>query len=165
MRLVTVPIDKIRQYPGNPRFITYESVEAVKESIRQTGYISPIVIDEINIILCGHTRLRALYQLGYTDVDCIRVEGLTAEQKRKFRLLDNKTAELAAWDFDRLREELDGLDFGDFDFWSKELERMADKALEESEPENDLVVCPRCGKIVSGLVGDGQAEEQTWTRD
>ena len=151
MKLVKLPIEKIRQYENNPRFITDESVEAVVESIRQTDYISPIIIDENNVVLAGHTRLKSLYQLGTKEVECVQVDGLTEEQKKKFRLLDNKTAEIATWDYDRLKEELDGLDFGNFDYWSKELEKMGDKMIEENqEPEIKVIKCPRCGKIVVG---------------
>ncbi len=152
MELVKLRIEDIRKYENNPRFITDEAVEAVVESIRQTEYITPIIVDENNQILAGHTRLSALYKLGREEVECVRVDGLTDQQKRKFRLLDNKTAEIATWDHDRLVEELDGLDFGDFDFWSKELEKMGDKIIEENPEENKVIVCPRCGKVVSGLV-------------
>ena len=153
MELIKVPIDKIVQYERNPRFISDEAVEAVKESIKQTDYLTPILIDEANTILAGHTRLRALYELGFTSVDCVCIEGLTEEQKRKFRLLDNRTAEIASWDLEKLQEELDGLDFGDFDFWSKELEKMGTKLISENEPKEEKpIICPRCGKVIVGLV-------------
>jgi len=159
MKLVKVPIGEIRQYANNPRFITDEAIEAVKESIRQTDYISPVILDEENVVLAGHTRLRALYELGYTEVDCVRVEGLSDEQKRKFRLLDNKTAEIADWDTEKLIEELEGLDFGDFDYWTKELEKMGSKIIEDNKTEEQKpIVCPRCGKVISGLVDMDQFE-------
>lgn len=150
MELVELPIGEIRQYGNNPRFITDLAVEAVMESIQLTEYITPIIVDENNQILAGHTRLKALYKLGYETVDCVRVDGLTEQQKRKFRLLDNKAAEISTWDNDKLLEELDGLDFGDFDFWSKELEKMGDELIEDNSVEKP-VICPRCGKMVKGL--------------
>ena len=67
------------------------------------------------MILAGHTRWKALKKLGRTECECIVKEGLTEEQKKKYRLLDNKTNELAEWDFDLLSDELDGLDFGDLE--------------------------------------------------
>ena len=160
MKLITVPVGEIRQYKNNPRYITDEAVEAVMESIRQTEYISPIILDEDNVVLAGHTRLKALYQLGYDKIDCVRVEGLTEDQKKKFRLLDNKTAEIATWDLDKLKEELDGLDFGNFDYWSKELEKMGDKMIEGNQrPEEKIIRCPRCGKIVVGPASDYEDDE------
>lgn len=112
MELIKVNIDKVKPYERNARK-NDEAVKAVVESIKQCEYVAPIVVDENYVILCGHTRLSALKQLGYTEVEVCVKSGLTDEQKRKYRLLDNKTNEIAEWDFDLLAEELDGLDFGD----------------------------------------------------
>ena len=115
MDLIQMPIGQIKPYENNPRN-NDSAVDAVAESIRQCGYVAPIIIDEENVVLAGHTRLLALQRLGYETVNVLRAEGLSAEQKRKYRLLDNKTGELAEWDFDLLMDELDGLDFDGFDF-------------------------------------------------
>ena len=152
MELIKARLDRLKDYPNNPRY-NDEAVDAVEASIDQVGYITPIVVDENYQILSGHTRKSALYDMGYDEVEVIMVRGLTEEQKRKFRLLDNKTAEIAEWDLEKLQAELDGLDFGDFDFWSKELEKMADKMIKDHvKPEDKVVICPRCGKVVVGLV-------------
>ena len=153
MELVKLKIEDIKPYKNNPRYGD-EAVEAVEESIKQVGYISPIIVDENHEILCGHTRLKALYDMGETEVECIIIKGRTEEQKRKFRLLDNKTAEIAKWDLPKLKTELEGLDFGDFDFFSKEIEKMADKML-----KNKLIICPRCGKVVIGMVNMDEYDE------
>lgn len=159
MELVQLRIGDLKPYANNPRY-NDDAVDALEESIEQVGNITPIVVDENNEILAGHTRWRALNNLGYDVVDCIVVTGLTEEQKRKFRLLDNKTAEIAEWDLEKLKNELDGLDFGEFDFWSKELEKMADKAIKDhKDPKEKIVVCPRCGKVVIGLIDVEQYEE------
>lgn len=159
MELVKVSIDKLKPYGNNPRY-NDEAVDPLEESIEQVGYVSPIVVDENYEILAGHTRWRALNNLGYDEVDVIVVPGLTDEQKRKFRLLDNKTAEIAEWDLDKLLKELEDLDFGDFDFWSKELEKMADKTIaDHKQPEEKVVICPRCGKVVVGLINMDDYEE------
>lgn len=113
--LKTVPIGAIKPYENNPRK-NDEAVAAVAESIRQCGYIAPIVVDEEMTVLAGHTRLKALQSLGKADAEVLIRAGLTDEQKRKYRILDNKTAELADWDFDLLEQELAGLDFDGFDF-------------------------------------------------
>ena len=159
MELVKKKILDLKQYKNNPRY-NDDAVDAVKESIKQCEYIAPIIVDENLEILCGHTRHVALYELGYEEVDCIIVRGLTEEQKRKFRLLDNKTAEIAEWDLDKLMKELDDLDFGDFDFFSKEIEMMADKEIADHKTkEEEVVICPRCGKVISGLVNMDEYEE------
>lgn len=153
MEHAVVNIDKLRPYHNNPRY-NDDAAEALDESIEQVGYITPIVVDENYEILSGHTRWKALNIRGEEDIDVIIVRGLTDEQKRKFRLLDNKTAELAEWDYDKLLEELDGLDFGDFGFWDKELEKMGDNIIKDNEPDKKekIIICPRCGKVVKGLV-------------
>ena len=110
---VKVKTSSLKPYENNPRH-NDQAVEAVRESINQVGYITPIIIDENNEILAGHTRLKAL--AGQSEVEVIKVSGLTEEQKRKYRLLDNKTGELASWDWNKLELELEDLDFGGFDF-------------------------------------------------
>ncbi len=115
MEIIKMPIGDIKPYPNNPRK-NDDAVAAVAESIKQCGYCAPIVVDEDGVVLAGHTRLNALKKLGRTEAEVCVKTGMTEEQKKKYRLLDNKTNELAVWDFDALAEELDGLDFGDFDF-------------------------------------------------
>lgn len=109
------PLDKIIPYENNPR-INDEAVADVMESIRQTADLDPIEVDENGVILSGHTRLKAYQRLKYTETDVMVYEGLTEEQKTKYRLLANKTGEKAMWDLEKLDEELEGLDFLGYDF-------------------------------------------------
>lgn len=111
MEIKTKKLVEIHPYPGNPRK-NDGAVDAVAESIRQCGYVAPIIVDEEGVILAGHTRYKALQKVGYTEAQVVVKEGLTEEQKKKYRLLDNKTNELASWDFELLAQELEGLDFG-----------------------------------------------------
>ena len=98
------------------QFALSQPVAGVVESIKQCGELDPIEVDENNVILSGHTRLRAYEQLKYKQVSVLKITGLTEPQKRKYRLLTNKTGEVAAWDFDKLGLELEGLDFDGVDF-------------------------------------------------
>lgn len=135
METKTLNIKDIYPYERNPRK-NDQAVDAVVESIKQCGYIAPIIIDENNVILAGHTRYKALKRLNYTHVDCVVNAGLTEEQKRKYRLLDNKTSELAEWDFDLLADELDGLDFGDLDLdWGIGEDEENKEVIEDEPPE------------------------------
>ena len=137
MEIIKLKIADIVPYDKNPRK-NDGAVDAVAESIKQCGYCAPIVIDENNIILAGHTRLKALKKLKYKECECVRKVGMTEEQKRKYRLLDNKTNELAEWDMDLLKGELDGLDFLDFDFGFDIADESAPQAIvEDVAPEVD----------------------------
>lgn len=119
-KLFKLSLAEIHPYANNPRR-NDNAVEAVAESIRQCGYIAPIIIDEDGEILAGHTRYKALLRLGYQEADVLMISEITDEQKRKYRLLDNKTGEIAAWDNDMLMDEIQGLDFGKLDIdWSIE---------------------------------------------
>lgn len=108
-------LEELIPYENNPRN-NAEAVDATIASIQQCGNLDPIEIDENNVILSGHTRRLALLKMGYEESDVVRFSGLTDEQKRKYRLLANKTNEFAGWDFEKLEVELDGLDFEGFDF-------------------------------------------------
>lgn len=113
-RLETVELSWLRPDEKNPRR-NDEAAKAVAESIRQCGYIAPIICDEAGAILAGHTRYKALLLLGRKSAQALIRPGLSEEQKRKYRLLDNKTGELADWDLELLGQALDGLDFGTLD--------------------------------------------------
>lgn len=133
MEIVTRNLKDIRPYENNPRK-NDNAVDAVAESIKQCGYIAPIIVDEDGVILAGHTRYKALQKLGRTECEVIVKEGLTEEQKRKYRLLDNKTNELADWDYDLLAEELGGLDFCDLDLdWGIDMEEAPEVAEDNYE--------------------------------
>lgn len=115
MELTKMKISDIIPYENNPRK-NDGAVGDVMESIRQCGYVAPIIVDENNVVLAGHTRLKAAKKLGWKELEVIVRAGLTEEQKKKYRILDNKTNELAEWDFTKLEEELGGLDFSGFSF-------------------------------------------------
>lgn len=141
--MTTLPIEQIKPYENNPR-LNDDAVEAVRKSMEQCGYIAPIVVDENGVVLAGHTRLKALQEMGAKECEVLEVAGLSDDEKRKYRLLDNKTGELALWDFDKLAEELEGLDFenleldwglSDFDYLSELLEDGLNNA-DGAEPQN-----------------------------
>lgn len=115
MQIETRRLSDIKPYPNNPRK-NDNAVDGVAESIRQCGYCAPIIVDENGIILAGHTRLKALKKLGWKEAEVVVRDGLSEEQKKKYRLLDNKTGELASWDVDALEKELEDMDFAGYDF-------------------------------------------------
>ena len=101
----TLDIDEITPYWRNPRRIPPEAVDGVAESIKKYGYQQPIVVDESNTIVVGHTRLQALKKLGYKKVE-VHVTNLPPEKVREYRIVDNKTSELTSWDHNALVLEL-----------------------------------------------------------
>lgn len=106
MNIELAPIDSIKPYPNNPRVIPDQAVAAVAESIKQFGFRQPIVTDGARVIVVGHTRWQAAKKLGLAEVPVHVASELTAEQCRAYRLIDNRTNELADWRVDLLSEEL-----------------------------------------------------------
>lgn len=109
MKIEYQKVDALIPYENNPR-VNDGAVEAVAASIKEFKFRNPIIVDKNNVIIAGHTRLKAAKKLGLEEVPTIRAEDLTEEQVRAFRLADNKTAELAEWDFGLLEEELRGIE-------------------------------------------------------
>ena len=118
-KIIYKKISEIHPYKKNPRR-NKAAIEPVAASIKEYGFRSPIQITETGEIINGHTRYQAAKKLGMDEVPCVVVSGLSAEQVRAYRLIDNKTSEYAAWDKDLLFGELMDMDFGelsfDFDF-------------------------------------------------
>jgi ParB-like chromosome segregation protein Spo0J len=107
-----VPISEIVPYDKNPRK-NDRAVDIVAKSISQFGFNVPILLDRNNIIIAGHTRLKAAVKLGLQEVPVIWIDYLTEEQVKAFRIMDNKSTEYAEWDWELLKgefEELKNLD-------------------------------------------------------
>lgn len=105
MQVVNKPIHSIHAYKNNPR-INKDAIAYVKKSISSFGMIIPIVIDRSDEIVCGHTRYEACMQLGFSSIPCIVASELTESQVKAFRLVDNKSQEIAQWDLPKLEDEL-----------------------------------------------------------
>lgn len=131
MKIKEIEISCINEYENNPRN-NEKAVEAVAESIRQFGFKVPIVIDKDCVIVAGHTRVKAAKQIGMTSVPCVIADDLTEEQLQAYRLADNKTAELAEWDFEKLHEELKALNAFDMDIFG--FDTLPDIMEEMNEP-------------------------------
>jgi ParB-like chromosome segregation protein Spo0J len=151
MEIINKKVDELIPYENNPR-INDEAVKYVAESIKQFGWKVPVVIDGNNVIVTGHTRLKAAKELGMTEVPCIIADDLTDEQIKAFRLADNKVGEIAQWDMGKLELELEGIDIDMGDFGFIELADLdVDEFFEDAEPkepkeeEEKEVQCPHCG--------------------
>lgn len=113
-KVTYMDVDSLIPYANNPR-LNDNAVDAVAASIKEFGFKVPIVVDGENVIINGHTRLKAAHKLGLKQVPVIVADDLTPEQVKAFRLADNKTSELAEWDIDKLDIELDGIPDIDMD--------------------------------------------------
>lgn len=152
MKVDEIEINKLKAYEKNPRK-NDNAVKEVANSIKEFGWKVPIVIDKDYVILAGHTRVKAANMLGLKKVPCIIADDLNEQQAKAFRLADNKTGELANWDFDLLIEELAGLyDFDMSDFGFEPLPEidldvdaldLDDAPAKEKEPK--MCQCPKCG--------------------
>lgn len=107
---VVLNIDDIVPYWRNPRRVTDDAVNAVACSIQEFGYKQPIVVDTSNVIIIGHTRYAALRRLGVTEVPVKVAAGLSVNQAKQLRVIDNRTSELTSWDFEALTREIEDLD-------------------------------------------------------
>ena len=118
MNIVYKKVKDLIPYENNPRNNDV-AVDYVANSIKEFGFKVPVVVDKDNVVVAGHTRLKACEKLGIDEVPCIVADDLTEDQIKAFRLADNKVGEIATWDLDKLSIELDGLqdiDMSDFGF-------------------------------------------------
>lgn len=115
MNVINKQISEIIPYTKNAKKHDKRQISNVAESIRQYGFVQPIVIDRDGVIVIGHCRALAAQKLGMEEVPCVCVDDLTSEQVNALRLVDNKSNE-SDWDFDLLADELPGLDLSAFDF-------------------------------------------------
>lgn len=147
-----ISIQDIKPYENNAKKHDETQIKNVAESIKQFGFVQPIVLDRNNEIVIGHCRYEASKLLGLEEVPCVRVDELTDEQVKKLRIVDNKANE-SPWDFDLLEQELENLDMDDFDFDFLIATDMSDEKLndlfvdDETEPkEPKKIQCPHCGE-------------------
>ena len=128
MQIINMKLSDIHPYEHNPR-INDDAVKAVANSIREFGFRQPIVVDADHVIICGHTRWKAAQKLGLDEAPVHIARDLTPEQIKAYRIADNKTAELAEWDYSLLPLEIGDLQAANFDlnllgFDSDELDRL-----------------------------------------
>ena len=137
MQIHDISISLLREYDNNPRN-NDGAVDAVAKSIREFGFKVPVVVDTDNVIVCGHTRVKAARELGMETVPCIIADDLTPEQIRAFRLADNKVGELAGWEIEKLGKELSeiDMDMSVFGFDAVEFEEFSE-VCEDEIPDVD----------------------------
>ena len=116
LEVVSLPVSELRPYARNARTHSPKQVAQIAASIRQFGFVNPVLIDKDGVMIAGHGRVAAARQLGMPAVPCIRIEHLSEAQKRAYIIADNRLAELAGWDHEILAIELQNLGDLDLDF-------------------------------------------------
>ena len=148
MNITDVKIDEIIPYHDNPRVNT-DAINVVKKSLSEFGFQQPLVLDKDNIIIVGHTRFAAAKELGFTDVPCFIASDLSEDKIKAYRIMDNKSAEYASWNYGLLTKEITDLLESDYDleytgFTDVELEDMGfdmnlESFVEEPQSEEDAI--------------------------
>ena len=137
MNVIMKKLGELLPYENNPRY-NDNAAEKVAESIKSFGFRVPILIDENNTIVSGHSRYKASQLLDLKEVPCIVITDLNEKQIKAFRIADNKVAEEASWDFFSLADEMKDLRLGDLDleltgFDGRELENILDLIGDDGE--------------------------------
>lgn len=149
LKIVYLDPAELTPYENNTRKHAPSDIESIKKSIEQDGFNDPIGIwGENNIIVEGHGRQIAAVEMGLKEVPCIRLDHLTDTQRREYAIRHNRTAELSAWDFTALEEELaaldiNGIDMSDlaFDLSQEDLfDSMSDSLVDRNEAPDTFTV-------------------------
>lgn len=114
LKIIQIEIDLIKPWEKNPRLNT-AAIDPVAKSIQEFGFNVPILINEENQIIAGHTRLLAAQKLGMTEIPAIRLEHLSDVQQKAFNIADNKTNQYATWNDDLLKEIFTELQNSNYD--------------------------------------------------
>ena len=152
LQIELVPITAIRPYENNAKIHTPEQIEQIKKSIVEFGNNDPIAIDGDGVIIEGHGRLMALQELGYTEVEVIRLGHLNEEQRKAYTLVHNKLTMNTGFDLDILAAELraiETINMKDYDF---DLDINDDMIIEDIEEDNFDPEVPEEAKAKRGQV-------------
>ena len=159
MNIEKIKIGEIKPYENNSKLHPPEQVEQIKKSIQEFGNNDPIAIDENNVIIEGHGRYLALKELGYKEVEVIRLNHLTEEQKRAYILIHNKLTMNTSFDLDVLSEELKkikSIDLGCFNFDSEISEDNEETEAEQDFKQMSFMFNIEQYKIIEKVIKDTQ---------
>lgn len=152
-----IPIDELIPYVNNARTHSPEQINKLRASLREFGFINPVIIDKDKNIIAGHGRVMAAREEGIKEVPCVLVDYLTEAQKKAYILADNRMALDAGWDEEMLRVEIESLQGADFDvsltgFSDDEIAHIFDEETEAKE--DDFNVEEELQKPVFSKAGD-----------
>lgn len=138
-----VPITKLIPYVNNARTHSPSQINKLRSSLREFGFINPVIIDRDYGVIAGHGRILAAKEEGITEVPCVFADHLTEAQKKAYIIADNRMAMDAGWDEELLRVEIEALQAENFDplltgFDEKELSKLFDDGLDAKEDDYDV---------------------------
>lgn len=164
-----IAIAELTPYERNARTHSDEQLDKIKNSINEFGFVSPVIIDENNMILAGHGRVEAARMAGLTEVPYRQVENLTEDQKKAYILADNKLSDMAGWDLDLLNEELASIELDMADFGFDEIIEEDVEIIEDDfdEEEDKVAAVAKTGELYQLgehrlLCGDSTSEEDVY---
>ena len=165
MQIHDISISLLREYDNNPRN-NDGAVDAVAASIREFGFKVPVIVDGDNVIVAGHTRVKAARELGMETVPCIIADDLTPEQIKAFRLADNKVGELAGWEIEKLGKELSeiDMDMSVFGFDAVEFEEFSEVCEDEIPDVDEALYCSAKGDEHCRLILNNTAMQSSAVR-
>ena len=142
-RFEKVPVDKLVPYARNARTHSKEQILQIRASLREFGFVTPVVVDEKYSIIAGHGRVAAAKEEGITEIPCVFAENLTEAQKKAYILADNRLAMNAGWDEEMLAVEIADLQGADFDvsllgFTDAEMNKLLDGDADAQEDDFDI---------------------------
>ena len=134
-----VPVTKLVPYVNNARTHSPEQINKLRASLREFGFINPVIIDRNYGVIAGHGRIMAAKEEGITEVPCVFADHLSEAQKKAYILADNRMAMDAGWDEELLRVEIEALQGMDFDplLTGFDEAELADLFGEENEAKED----------------------------
>jgi DNA modification methylase len=143
--LKLIPIDELIPYANNARTHSKEQINKIRSSLREFGFVNPVLIDKDKNIIAGHGRVTAAKEEGIKEVPCVLVEHLTEAQKKAYIIADNKLALDAGWDEEMLAVELENLKDMDFDveltgFGAAEIEDLFSNIHDKEVSDDDFDV-------------------------
>jgi len=155
--LPTVRIDDLIPYENNAKIHGPDQIEQLRRSLREFGFVSPVLIDEDKNLIAGHGRVEAARAEGMAEVPYVTVSDLTEAQRRAYIIADNRLTEAGVWDAGRLKLEMQELQALEFDtgltgFTMAEVETIHVSAYERAKPE------PESGHFWGGAEGERSEE-------
>lgn len=154
LHIELVPVDKLIPYIRNPRQHSPEQIAQLAASMREFGWVNPVLRDEDGTILAGHGRIMAARTLDWPQAPVMTARGWSESKKRAYVIADNKLALNASWDINLLNTEIEALAEDEFDlnllgFSEEDLSRLADDLMGErfssgtNQDANDTSASPR----------------------